>query len=84
VGGAGIFAVGFNNPTTVTPVATSALSAGKYDDTVVMVGINDLLRMGRSADDVAAGLTSIYEAALNSGSNVIAIPPMAAPGFVSR
>lgn len=49
-----------------------------------MVGINDLLRMGRSADDVMSGLGQIYDAALGAGSNVLAIPPMAAPGFVSR
>lgn len=63
----------------------SAKSSGHgYDYTVVMVGINDLLREGKSADDVMSGLRQIYDAALSSGSNVIAIPPFAAPGFVSK
>lgn len=89
VGGSGIFAVGFNRPTTIVPVAMDSLNSAKYsghmyDYTIVMVGINDLLRVGKSADEVMTGLNQIYDAALSSGSNVIAIPPFAAPGFVSQ
>lgn len=89
VGGSGIFAVGFNRPTTIVPVAMDSLNSAKssgrmYDYTIVMVGINDLLRVGKSADEVMSGLNQIYDAALSSGSNVIAIPPFAAPGFVSQ
>lgn len=89
VGGSGIYALGFSWPTTIVPVAMDSLNSAKssghgYDYTVVMVGINDLLREGKSADDVMSGLRQIYDAALSSGSNVIAIPPFAAPGFVSK
>jgi hypothetical protein len=89
VGGSGIFAVGFHRPTTIVPVAMDSINSAKssgrmYDYTVVMVGINDLLRVGKSADEVMSGLNQIYDAALTSGSNVIAIPPFAAPGFVSQ
>lgn len=89
VGGAGIFAIGFHNPTTIIPVAQRAIERAKrrnmpYDYVIVMLGINDLLREGRSADDVNGGLQTIYSLALDAGSNVIAIPPFAAPGFVSQ
>lgn len=89
MGGSGIYALGFNRPTTIVPVALESINNAKnggrkYDYTVVMVGINDLLRMGKSADDVMSGLKQIYDVALSSGSNVIAIPPLGAPGFVSK
>lgn len=89
VGGSGIYALGFNRPTTIVPVAMDSIngaksSGHKYDYTIVMVGINDLLREGKSADDVMSGLKQIYNAALDSGSNVVAIPPLGAPGFVSQ
>ncbi|KAF8059432.1 hypothetical protein HT031_005237 [Scenedesmus sp. PABB004] len=89
VGGAGIFAVGFHNPTTIIPVAERAIQASRrrsrpYDYVIVMLGINDLLREGRSAEDVKGGLVKIYELALDSGARVLAIPPFAAPGFVSK
>jgi hypothetical protein len=89
VGGGGIFAVGIHNPTTIPPVAERAIadaraSGSPYDYVVVMLGINDLLRMGRSAEDVRGGLARIYATALNAGARVVAVPPFAAPGFVSR
>lgn len=89
VGGAGIFAIGFNNPTTVIPVAQQAIQRAArrrtpYDFVIVMLGINDLLREGRSAEDVKGGLQQIYTMALDAGSTVVAIPPFAAPGFVSQ
>ncbi|GBF89342.1 hypothetical protein Rsub_02219 [Raphidocelis subcapitata] len=84
VGGAGIFAVGFQNPTTLGPYAQQLLAKAKYDWIVGLIGINDLLRMGRSADDVFKGIMEIYKPALEAGTNVLAIAPLAAPGFVSR
>lgn len=89
VGGAGIFAVGFHKHTTIPPVAQRAIEQAKvngrpYNYVVVMLGINDLLRMGKSADDVKGGLQQICGWALDAGSNVLAIPPFGAPGFVSK
>lgn len=89
MGGAGIFAVGFHKQTTIPPVAERAIQRAKrhgtpYDYVVVMLGINDLLRMGKSAEEVKGGLQQIYGWALDAGSNVIAIPPFGAPGFVSK
>lgn len=89
VGGSGIYATGFHKPTTVVPVAQDSIASAKrvgrmYDVVVVMVGINDLLRVGKSADEVMSGLDSIYAMALDGGANVVAIPPLGAPGFVSR
>eukprot|EP00879_Flechtneria_rotunda_P029938 GHRR01032405.1.p1 GENE.GHRR01032405.1~~GHRR01032405.1.p1 ORF type:complete len:206 (+),score=50.97 GHRR01032405.1:319-936(+) len=85
VGGAGIYAQGFQNPTTLVPVAQQALSSRqKYDYVIVLLGINDLLRQGKSAEDVKAGLQQIYDAALQTGATVIAIPPFPAPGYVSQ
>jgi hypothetical protein len=54
VGGAGIFAVGFHNPVTLVPWARSLISKERYDWVVVLVGINDLLRVGKPADEVRA------------------------------
>ncbi|KIZ01719.1 hypothetical protein MNEG_6244 [Monoraphidium neglectum] len=85
VGGAGIFAVGFNNPVTLVPYAKEMLAKNaKFDWVICLIGINDLLRMGRPADEVMRGLNDIYTPALASGSNVLAIAPLAAPGFVSK
>lgn len=89
VGGAGIYAVGFHKPTTIPPVAQAAIQGAAdkgrpFNYVVVMLGINDLLREGRSADDIKSGLQTIYDEALGSGANVIAIPPFPAPGFVSQ
>ncbi|WIA15985.1 hypothetical protein OEZ85_012724 [Tetradesmus obliquus] len=89
VGGAGIFAVGFHKQTTIPPLAERAIQRAKrhgtpYDYVIVMLGINDLLRMGKSAEEVKGGLQQIYGWALDAGSNVIAIPPFGAPGFVSK
>lgn len=54
VGGAGIYAVGFNNPVTLVPWAREMMSQGqKYDWVICLIGINDLLRMGKPADDVS-------------------------------
>ncbi|KAI8466501.1 MAG: serine carboxypeptidase-domain-containing protein [Monoraphidium minutum] len=60
------------------------LAKKNYDWAVVMVGINDLLRVGKPADEVMKGLLDIYRPALEAGTNVLAIAPLAAPGFVSR
>lgn len=84
VGGAGIFAVGFHNPTTLVPWARQQLSKSKPDWMVSLIGINDLLREGRPADDVVRGLQQIWGPALARGVNVMAIAPLPAPGFVSR
>jgi len=89
VGGSGIHAVGFHKPTTLIPVAQEAFATAKrkgqqYTYAIVMLGINDLLRMGKSAEDVKQGLQQIYSMALDAGTDVIAIPPFAAPGFVAE
>lgn len=84
VGGAGIFAVGFHKPVTLVPYARELLSKAKYEWVVGLIGINDLLRMGRSADDVFSGIMEIYKPTLESGVNVMAIAPLPAPGFVSK
>eukprot|EP00878_Enallax_costatus_P025278 GHUV01027041.1.p1 GENE.GHUV01027041.1~~GHUV01027041.1.p1 ORF type:complete len:215 (+),score=57.33 GHUV01027041.1:2152-2796(+) len=89
VGGAGIYARGFRRSTTIPPVAAAAIRSASdhnrpFNYVIVMLGINDLLREGKSAEDVKSGLQQIYSEALNAGSNVIAIPPFPAPGFVSK
>jgi lysophospholipase L1-like esterase len=55
VGGAGIFAVGFHNPTTLVPWARKQLAGRKFDWVVCLIGINDLLREGKPASEVGAG-----------------------------
>eukprot|EP00877_Chromochloris_zofingiensis_P003696 jgi/Chrzof1/13327/Cz07g29010.t1 len=89
VGGAGIFMSGFNDPITLVPKAQqeikSAAAAGiNYKWVVVMLGINDLLRGGKTADEIMPGIKQIWQMALDKGSNVLAIPPLPAPGFVSK
>jgi hypothetical protein len=49
-----------------------------------MIGINDLLRGGRSADDIMAGLKPMVAKVLASNTPVILMPPFAAPGFVQE
>lgn len=53
-----------------------------FDFAVVFCGINDLLRIGKSADEVANALEVVYDAVQNAGVRIIALPPLAAPGFV--
>jgi lysophospholipase L1-like esterase len=90
VGGSGVFAIGFNEPITTIQASQQAFEESKsrgikYDYVVVMVGINDLLRMGKPADEIKQQLVqNIYKPWLESGTSVVAIPPFAAPGFVSR
>lgn len=89
VGGAGIFAIGFNNPINLITNTERSLGAAAnkgiaYDYVVFMLGINDLLREGRSAADVMEGLKRLYSMALDRGATVVALPPFSAPGFVSR
>jgi lysophospholipase L1-like esterase len=52
VGGAGIFAVGFHNPTTLVPWARKQIQGRKFDWVIIMIGINDLLREGKPASEV--------------------------------
>jgi hypothetical protein len=40
--------------------------------------------MGDSAERIAQGLDAIYDAVQRSGARLVAIPPLAAPGFVSH
>lgn len=80
---------GFNDPITLIPKAEqeikAAASAGySYKWVVVLLGINDLLRGGKTADEIMPGLKQIWQMALDKGSSVLAIPPFAAPGFVSK
>ncbi|KAI8466720.1 MAG: SGNH hydrolase-type esterase domain-containing protein [Monoraphidium minutum] len=85
VGGAGIFASGFRNPTTLLPWLREQLSRGvQYDWVIALMGINDLLREGKPADQIMAGLQEVYLQSLLSGANVMAIAPLPAPGFVSQ
>eukprot|EP00882_Tetradesmus_deserticola_P003561 GHRQ01003769.1.p1 GENE.GHRQ01003769.1~~GHRQ01003769.1.p1 ORF type:complete len:259 (+),score=73.90 GHRQ01003769.1:351-1127(+) len=89
IGGGGIFAVGFQKQTTIPPVAQRAIQQAKsngkpYNYVVVMLGINDLLRMGKSAKEIKGGLQQIYGWALDAGSTVVAVPPLESPGFVSK
>ena len=85
-----MFAVGFNNPITTIQASTQAFGDAKsqgikYDYAVIMVGINDLLRIGKPADEIKQQLVQdIYKLWLESGTSVVAIPPFAAPGFVSK
>ncbi len=60
VGGAGIYAVGFQKPVTLVPYVNGLLARGpRYDWVICLAGINDLLRMGRPADDVSRCLGCI-------------------------
>lgn len=75
---------GFNNPTRFPPFYLGYLNQVEWNVAVIGIGINDLLRGGYSATDIMAGLQPLYDQTLAKGVPVIAIPPFAAPGFVSQ
>jgi lysophospholipase L1-like esterase len=82
---AGVFEIGCSQATTVFDAGISAVNAkpkGYYDFAVVLVGINDLLRGGRPAAEVQPKIEALHAAILARGSSVLALPPLAAPGFV--
>ena len=69
---------------TVPDAASTHLRERRYNVIVVMVGINDVLAGGRSANDVMSALQGFYEELLSTGASVVAITPLGAPGFVPR
>lgn len=75
---------GFNDPVKFGPYYQSYLSQVEWNVVVITIGINDLLRGGYPAADIMAGLQPLYDQTLAKGIPVIAIPPFAAPGFVSQ
>lgn len=50
----------------------------------IMIGINDLLRGGRAAQDIIDGLVPMIDRVLATRTPVILMPPFAAPGFVQE
>lgn len=51
---------------------------------MLMIGINDLLRGGKSAQDIMDGLAPMIGKVLATHTPVILMPPFAAPGFVQE
>ncbi|KAF8059433.1 Sh3yl1 [Scenedesmus sp. PABB004] len=84
LGGGGIFQTGFTIPKTFGPYFQEQLASRAWGAVVVSIGINDLLRGGSPAADIMAGLQPLLDDVLEKGIPVIAIPPFAAPGFVSQ
>lgn len=75
---------GFNVPVTFGPWLDTYMGQGPWDVVAIMIGINDLLRGGRAADDIMNGLKHMIEKVLATQTPVILMPPFAAPGFVQE
>lgn len=75
---------GFNVPVTFGPWLDTYMDQGPWNVVVIMIGINDLLRGSRAADDIMNGLTPMIQKVLATNTPVILIPPFAAPGFVQE
>lgn len=80
VGGAGIFAVGTERQTTLVPFEANLLKTAStknqpYDLVMIAGGINDLLKLGKPADQIAPGFYKLYNEALATGANVLVLPP---------
>jgi lysophospholipase L1-like esterase len=73
-----------NNGQTVRDAAEVYLKRQKWELVVVMVGINDVLAGGRKAGEVMEALKALYTRCTDAGMSVVAVAPMAAPGFVAR
>jgi len=84
LGGGGVFMPGFSFPVTFGPWLDTYMGQGPWDVVVMMIGINDLLRGGKPADDIMNGLKPMIEKVLATKTPVILIPPFAAPGFVQE
>ena len=52
---------GFSVPVTFGPWLDTYLDQGPWNVVVIMIGINDLLRGGRAADDIMGGLTPMIQ-----------------------
>jgi lysophospholipase L1-like esterase len=50
----------------------------------MMIGINDLLRGGKPAQEIMDGLVPMIDKVLAARTPVILMPPFAAPGFVQE
>ncbi|KAI8468853.1 MAG: SGNH hydrolase-type esterase domain-containing protein [Monoraphidium minutum] len=75
VGGAGVLKA--NNGQTVLDVGYPALRSGDWDWAIIMVGINDLLALGKSAREVwDGGLKDLYDEVLARGARVAALMPL--------
>lgn len=57
---------------------------GPWSVVVMMIGINDLLRGGKPAQDIMDGLAPMIDRVLATRTPVILMPPFAAPGFVQE
>lgn len=79
-----MFQEGFNIPTTFGPYYSSRLASRNWNVAVVSIGINDLLRGSLPAESIMAALQPLLDDTFARGVPVIAIPPLAAPGFVSQ
>lgn len=79
-----MFEEGFHDPVKFGPYYSSYLAQVEWNVAVIAIGINDLLRGGFSALEIMDALQPLYEQTLAKGIPVVAIPPFAAPGFVSQ
>jgi lysophospholipase L1-like esterase len=84
LGGGGVFMTGFNVPVTFGPWLDTYMDQGPWNVVCIMIGINDLLRGGRSADDIMTNLKPMIEKVVAADTPVILMPPFAAPGFVQE
>lgn len=82
LGGAGVFAK--TNGQTVLDYAQPALRAGGMDWALVMVGVNDLLSLGKTAKEIwEGGLQDLYDEVRGKGARIVAMLPLPT-GLVTR
>lgn len=84
LGGGGVFMTGFNVPVTFGPWLDTYMGQGPWNLVVMMIGINDLLRGGKPAQEIMDGLVPMIDKVLAARTPVILMPPFAAPGFVQE
>jgi lysophospholipase L1-like esterase len=75
---------GFNVPVTFGPWLDTYMDQGPWSVVVIMIGINDLLRGGKPAQDIMTGLEPMIAKVVATNTPVILMPPFAAPGFVQE
>jgi lysophospholipase L1-like esterase len=75
---------GFNVPVTFGPWVDTYMGQGPWNVVVMMIGINDLLRGGKAADDIMSNLRPMIDKVVASNTPVFLLPPFAAPGFVAE
>lgn len=75
---------GFNVPVTFGPWLDTYMAQGPWSLVVISIGINDLLRGSKPADDIMNGLAPMIEKVLATNTPVVLMPPFGAPGFVDQ